>query len=87
MVQKGGSSDPYDPPLDPPLVLLPLLAKYIPQLLACHDYKVCPKQLEYSGEICDQTGCRLKTKSTGVESCMAQVCWNVANSCLNKLAL
>ena len=53
-------------------------AKYIPQL-ACHNYKVCPEQLEYSSEIFDQTGCRLKTKPTGVELCMAQVCWNVAN--------
>ena len=36
--------------------------------------KVCPKQLEYNSEICDQTGCGLKTKPIGVESCMAQVC-------------
>ena len=47
--------------------------------MACYDYKVCPKQLEYSSEICDRTGCRLDTKPIGVESCMAQVCWNVTN--------
>ena len=56
-----------------------MLAKCI-----CHDYKVCPKQLEYSSEICDQTACCLKIKPTGVESCMARVCWNVA---LNNVAV
>ena len=50
-----------------------------------HDYKVCLKQLEYSSEICDQIGCRLNTKPLGVESCMAQVCKNLANSLLNNV--
>ena len=40
---------------------------------------MCPKQLEYSSEICDQTGCHLNTKPIGVESCMAHVCYNAAD--------
>ena len=40
---------------------------------------MCPKQLKYSSEICDQTGCHLNTKPIGVESCMAHVCYNAAN--------
>ena len=37
----------------------PQLAKCVPQL-ARHYYKACPKQLEYSSKICDQSGCHLK---------------------------
>ena len=60
------------------MIIIIIITKYVPQL-ACHDYKVCPKQLEYSSELYNQIGCYLNTKPTGVESCMARVCRNVAN--------
>ena len=50
----------------------------MPQLV-WNDYKVCPKQLEHSSEICDQTGCYLNTKQIGIESCVAWVWMSVAN--------